>query len=258
MAYDYKYFKGEVLKLTQINLDAYKEQQMKRRIDTLIRKLGISGYDNYIAAIKSDKKLFDEFVTYLTINVSEFYRNPEQWKLLEDNIFPQLIQKFGNNLKIWSAACSTGEEPYSLVMALSKFVPIDKITIYATDLDKQVIEKAKIGLYDVKSIENVPAEYKQKYFTKLGESYKIDEKIKSRVVFQQHNLLEDDYRKDLHLIVCRNVLIYFTEDSKNEIIMKFHKALSKEGILFLGNTEQLIQYKSMGYARQSSFYYEKL
>ena len=188
MAYDYEYFKKAVFDLTTIDLNAYKEKQMKRRIDTLIDKRKADGYDKYVAMLKSDKEAFEEFVSYLTINVSEFYRNPDQWELMDKEIFPELIAKFGKNLKIWSAACSTGDEPYSLVMALSKHVPLNQIKIYATDIDKQILEKAKLGLYNEKSIENVPEEFKRKYFTKVGPSYKISDEIKSRVEFKQHNL----------------------------------------------------------------------
>ena len=117
MIYDYEYFKKEIYSLTTIDLNAYKEKQMKRRIDTLIAKHKIVGYDKYVQALKTDKVLFEEFVGYITINVSEFYRNPEQWKYLEETVIPELIQRFGKNLKVWSAACSTGDEPYSLVMA---------------------------------------------------------------------------------------------------------------------------------------------
>lgn len=102
---DYEKFKEKVYQLTKIDLSSYKERQMKRRIDSLITKNKIKSYDEYIEAIKSDKKMLDDFVTYLTINVSEFYRNPEQWKLLENEILPYLFERFGNNLKIWSAAC---------------------------------------------------------------------------------------------------------------------------------------------------------
>ena len=116
---------------------------MKRRIDSLITKNGFKGYEDYIKALKTDREKFEEFVTYLTINVSEFYRNPEQWKLLDEAIIPELITKFGKNLKVWSAACSTGDEPYSLVMALSRHIPLNMIRVYATDLDKQVIAKAR-------------------------------------------------------------------------------------------------------------------
>ena len=144
IAYDYEYFKKAVYDLTKIDLNAYKEKQMKRRIDTLISKNKVVGYDNYVNVLKTDTARFEEFVNYLTINVSEFYRNVDQWQLLDKDIFPELIQRYGKNLKIWSAACSTGDEPYSLVMALSRHLPLANIRIYATDLDKQILEKARL------------------------------------------------------------------------------------------------------------------
>ena len=257
MAFDYEYFKKEIMALTSIDLDCYKEKQMKRRIDTLITKHKIVGYDKYVASLKNDKDLFDEFVSYITINVSEFYRNPEQWKLIDADIFPELISRFGKNLIIWSGACSTGVEPYSLVMALSKHLPLSNIKIYATDLDKQIIAKAKVGVYNEKSIAAVPEEFKKKYFTKVGPSYKIADEIKERVEFHEHNLLKDAYPKDYHLIVCRNVLIYFTEEAKDEVFRKFNKALAPSGVLFIGSTEQIVNYKEIGYDRKNSFFYQK-
>ncbi len=257
MAFDYEYFKKEIMALTSIDLDCYKEKQMKRRIDTLITKHKIVGYDKYVSSLKNDKELFDEFVSYITINVSEFYRNPEQWKLIDEEIFPELIRKFGKNLKIWSAACSTGDEPYSLVMVLSKHLPMSNIKIYATDLDKQIIAKAKVGVYNEKSIAAVPEEFKKKYFTKVGPSYKIADEIKERVEFHEHNLLKDTFPKDYHLIVCRNVLIYFTEEAKDEVFRKFNRALAPGGVLFIGSTEQIVNYKEIGYDRKNSFFYQK-
>lgn len=257
MAYDYEYFKSEILKLTAIDLNCYKEKQMKRRIDTLITKNKIVGYDKYVQGLKTDKALFEEFVNYITINVSEFYRNPDQWKLMDEQVFPELIEKFGKNLKIWSAACSTGDEPYSLVMALSRHLPLNNIKIFATDLDKQVIAKAKVGLYSEKSIVSVPADLKKKYFTQVGPSYKISDEIKARVEFKEHNLLRDTYPTDCHLIVCRNVLIYFTEEAKDEVFRKYYKSLAKGGVLFIGSTEQIINYKEIGYERKNSFFYQK-
>lgn len=257
MAYDYEYFKKEILTLTTINLSCYKEKQMKRRIDTLIAKHKIVGYDKYIQSIKADKALFEEFVNYITINVSEFYRNPDQWKLLDQVIIPELIDKFGKNLKIWSAACSTGDEPYSLVMALSRYLPLNQIKILATDLDKQVISKAKMGLYTDKSITAVPDDLKRRFFTKVGPSYKIADEIKARVEFREHNLLKDTYPSEYHLIVCRNVLIYFTEEAKDEVFRKFNKALARGGVLFIGSTEQIINHKEMGFDRKNSFFYVK-
>ena len=257
MGYDYEYLKQQIFSLTSIDLNAYKERQMKRRIDTLIDKHGIKGYDKYVEQLKKDKALFEEFVNYITINVSEFYRNPEQWKIMDEQIIPELISRFGKNLKVWSAACSTGDEPYSLVMALSRHIPLQQIRIIATDLDKQVIAKAKVGLYADRSVAAVPADMKKKFFTQVGPSYKISDEIKARVEFREHNLLKDTYPNDCHLIVCRNELIYFTEEAKDEVFAKFQKNLKPGGVLFIGSTEQIINYKDLGYARKNSFFYER-
>ena len=251
-------FKEKVYQLTKIDLSSYKERQMKRRIDSLITKNKIKSYDEYIEAIKSDKKMLDDFVTYLTINVSEFYRNPEQWKLLENEILPYLFERFGNNLKIWSAACSTGDEPYTLVMLLSKFIPLNKIKVIATDLDRVVLEKAHIGLYDEKSLKGLPKEYITKYFTKVGtKSYQISDDIKKCVEFKQHNLLKDSYPSDCNMIICRNVMIYFTEEAKAEIYKKFNASLKSDGILFVGSTEQIISPGDSGFSTYKSFFYKK-
>ena len=254
---DYEGFKAAVFKLTSIELNAYKEQQMKRRIDTLISRNKISGYEDFVKALKADKELFEEFVSYLTINVSEFYRNPEQWELMDKQFIPMLIEKFGKNLKIWSAACSTGDEPYSLVMALSRHLPLNQIKIIATDIDKQILAQAKVGIYNEKSIASVPKDLRDKYFTKIGNSYQISNEIKSRVDFRQHNLIKDPYPDKCDFIICRNVLIYFTEEAKDDVFRKFCKSLKTGGFLFIGSTEQIMNHREMGYERKNSFYYEK-
>ena len=254
---NYEQFKKDVYALTKIDLNCYKEKQMRRRIDTLITKNKINDYSEYVALIKKDKDKFEQFVNFLTINVSEFYRNPEQWKILENEVFPKLVEKFGKNIKIWSAACSTGDEPYSLVMALSRVVPLTNIKVIATDIDKQVLEQARVGLYNEKSIASVPADLKAKYFTKVGSSYQISDEIKKHVEFKEHNLLKDPYPTGCHLIVCRNVVIYFTEEAKDEIYKKFHASLVKGGSLFIGSTEQIMNYKEIGFIRNKSFFFEK-
>ena len=254
----YEEFKRDVFQLTKIDLNAYKERQMKRRIDTLIGKNNITLYKEYVDLLKRNKDKYEEFVNYLTINVSEFYRNPEQWKILESAVFPDLIEKFGKKLKIWSAACSTGDEPYSLVMVLSKFIPLNMIEVIATDIDKQVLEKARVGLYNEKSIAGLPDEFKRKYFTKIGtSSYQISEDIKKCVEFKQGNLLADKYPSNLDLILCRNVVIYFTDEAKMDIYKKFNASLKTGGYLFVGSTEQIINYKDLGYSSFKSFFYKK-
>ncbi len=257
MTDSYEVFKEKVFQLTKINLNAYKERQMKRRIDSLIAKHGYTSYISYVEALKKDRKQLEEFINYLTINVSEFYRNPEQWTLLESLIMPEILKK-SPSPKIWSAACSTGDEPYSLVMLLSKFMQLSRIHILATDIDKQVIAKAKLGLYTSKSLKGLPQEFLKKYFQQITPTtFQISEDIKRCVEFKEHDLLKDAYPTNYDLIVCRNVLIYFTEEAKNDIYRKFNGALRQDGILFVGSTEQIIQPQSLGFKSFRSFFYRK-
>ena len=232
----YEEFKADVLKLTKIDLNYYKEKQMRRRIDTLANKNGAKSYEEYIQMIKSDKEKFEQFVNFLTINVSEFYRNPDQWKLMDQQVIPKLIKEQRKPIKIWSAACSTGDEPYSLAMAFSKHVPLSDIKILATDIDKQVIEHAKVGLYSEKSIAGVPADLKKKYFTQIGNSYQISDDIKKCVTFKEHNLLKDVYPKDYDL----NSLFISFEKRKLEKDIKrgSKKALKKIQKEILGENDE--------------------
>jgi len=254
----YEAFKQSIYDMTKIDLNSYKERQMKRRIEALIAKYGINAYADYVTKLKTDRIAFDEFINYITINVSEFFRNPEQWTLLEKEVFPYLMEHFGKELKIWSAACSTGDEPYSLAILLSKFLPLNKIKIYATDIDKGVMEKAAAGLYHVKSLKALPEEFLNKYFVKINDrTYQISDAIKSCVEFKQHDLLKDSYPFNCDLIVCRNVLIYFTDEAKTKIYTDFHRALKKDALLFVGSTEQIIQAQQIGFTNYKSFFYKK-
>lgn len=254
---NYEKFKKDVLLLTKIDLNFYKEKQMRRRIDTLATKNGCKSYEEYTQMLKADAEKFEQFVNFLTINVSEFYRNPDQWKLMDETVIPKLIKDHGKSLKIWSAACSTGDEPYSLAMAFSRHMPLSSIRITATDIDRKVIEHAQVGLYTAKSIAAVPEDLKRKYFTKVGNSYQIANEIKRCVTFKEHNLLKDPYPKDYDLILCRNVVIYFTDEAKDMIYQNFFQSLKSHGVLFIGSTEQITNYKEIGFQRMSSFYFEK-
>src|SRR5690606_7641453 len=151
-------------------------------------------------------------INFITINVSEFYRNPNQWEVLEKFIIPKYIKNNNKLPNIWSCACSTGEEPYSMVMLLTKFFEIDKIKILASDIDVEAIEKAKKGVYTEKSLDNLPSKFKNDFFHKDGNQYQyiIDNKIKNCVKFKKMDLLKDDYPKNIDLLICRNVMIYFT------------------------------------------------
>lgn len=259
MTDSYELFKTKIFELTNIDLNAYKERQMKRRIDTLISKYGIDSYIEYVTRLRTNRTMYEEFLNYITINVSEFYRNPEQWNLLEKEIFPYLIKQFGNNLKIWSSACSTGDEPYSIVMLLSKFMPLNNIKVIASDIDQGALRKANLGMYHEKSLKSLPNDLATKFFNKIDDkTYQIKEEVKARVEFKTLNLLKDSYPTDCNLIICRNVLIYFTDEAKHGIYQNFSKSLKKDGLLFVGSTEQIIQPLQYNFKNYHSFFYQKL
>jgi len=257
MSWTYDDFTKAVFNLTKIDLSSYKERQMKRRIDSLISRNNFRQYEEYYKALQTDKDLLEKFLNYITINVSEFYRNPGQWEVLREHIIPMLIEKHGK-LKIWSAASSTGEEPYSVVMLLQEFFPLEDIKVIATDIDKEAIRKAKEGLYLEKSLQSLPREYISKFFTVEEELFRIDDRIKERVEFRHHDLLMDPYPNNCHLIICRNVMIYFTGEAKNKLYVKFGEALADDGVLFVGNTEQIIFPHKYKLKSIRTFFYKKM
>lgn len=230
---------------------------MKRRLTSLYEKRGFRNFSDYYLAIHNDKQLLEEFLDRMTINVSEFYRNSQRWDVLEKKIFPMLLSK-NKKLKIWSAACSTGEEPYSLAMVLSSHVPLRDISIAATDLDAGVLERAKVGLYSERSLKEVPKKVLDQYFINEGQHYQVKDEIKRTVQFKQQNLLNDKYGSDYDLIVCRNVMIYFTEEAKDQIYTNFSKALRPGGVLFVGSTEQIFNPAKYGFESEETFFYKKL
>ncbi|HZJ56899.1 MAG TPA: protein-glutamate O-methyltransferase CheR [Clostridia bacterium] len=257
MHWSYGDFTKAFFKLTQIDLSCYKERQMKRRIDSLISRHNYVHYEDYYRALNADKTMLGNFIDYITINVSEFYRNANQWETLRKDIIPMLLKK-NNQLKIWSAACSTGEEPYSLAMLLQDYLSLNRVKIIATDIDREVLRKAREGVYLEKSLQSLPKSYVKKYFTMEDGLYIIDEKIKKQIEFRQHNLLMDPYPTDCHLIICRNVMIYFTEEAKNQLYPKFRESLEVGGVLFVGSTEHIIFPQKYGFESVKTFFYKKI
>lgn len=253
----YEQFVEGIKRKTGIDLALYKEAQMKRRLTSLYEKKGYANFVDFLRAVETDRGMMNEFLDRMTINVSEFYRNGKRWEVLQKKIFPRLLQN-NRRLKIWSAACSTGEEPYSLVMVLAQHLPLSQIQVMATDLDDNAIAKAKHGVYPERSLAEVPADIKAKYFEKEGEFYRVKDEIKRCVTFKKHNLLKDTYDSNHDLIVCRNVMIYFTEEAKDQIYQNFSKALKPGGVLFVGSTEQIFSPARYQFEVEDTFFYRKM
>jgi chemotaxis protein methyltransferase CheR len=253
---EYVGFTANIKSKLGIDLNLYKEAQMKRRLTSLRNKRGYSNFKSYFEALNQEELLLNEFIDRITINVSEFYRNPKRWIVLEKEIFPLLL-KSTSKLSIWSAACSTGEEPYSLAILLNEYFPETNFQITATDIDQNALEKAKQGIYSEQSLKELPAKLKEKYFSEQHGLYTVKPILKEKIIFKQHNLLADSYPKNMDLIVCRNVLIYFTDPAKETIYHNFSASLKNGGFLFVGSTEQIFSPATYKMSLKDTFFYEK-
>lgn len=254
---DFAQFVASVKKATSIDLGQYKENQMRRRLTTLRLKHGYTTFASYFAALMKDAKLMDEFLDRMTINVSEFWRNPNRWQVLQEKFLTEMV-KSGARLNMWSAACSTGEEPYTLAMILDAMGALDRVRILATDIDEHALAKAKEGLYHERSIKDVPNSYLKTYFQQENGMYRVSGKIKQAVEFRKHNLLLDPFMDKYDLIICRNVMIYFTEEAKAGLYRKFADALKPEGIFFVGSTEQIFNPQQYGLESAETFFYRRM
>ncbi|MGG1631290.1 CheR family methyltransferase [Rossellomorea sp. NRS-1567] len=257
MSNDYLEFIQGIKRKTGIDLSLYKEAQMKRRLTALYEKKGFGSFQEFFSKLNRDSEEMEEFLDRMTINVSEFYRNYKRWEVLETKILPRLLQE-NKSLKIWSAACSTGEEPYTIAMMLSEHMTLSGRTITATDIDKNAIQRARNGLYPERSLNEVPSVMKARYFTQEGALFKLNEEIRKNVTFKQQNLLSDPFEGNYDLIVCRNVLIYFTEEAKNLLYKKFNASLRPGGVLFVGSTEQIFNPSQYGFETEDTFFYKKI
>ncbi|MFD1955730.1 CheR family methyltransferase [Paenibacillus thailandensis] len=254
---DFQAFIHHIKTKTDIDLSLYKEAQMKRRLTTLRLKHGFATFADYWRALESDNRLMSEFLDRMTINVSEFWRNPGRWETLQRRFLPELLQQAGT-LKIWSAACSTGEEPYTIAMLLAEGGLLNRSALLATDLDAGVLAKAQEGIYAERSLKDVPPAHAARYFTERNGMYAVSDTLKNAVRFKQHNLLHDEYDSGFDLIVCRNVLIYFTEEAKQQLYYKFSEALRPGGLLFVGSTEQIFSPAQYGFETADTFFYRKI
>ncbi|MHB8125596.1 MAG: CheR family methyltransferase [Desulfitobacteriaceae bacterium] len=239
-----------------LNLNFYKQNQMQRRILSFINSHGYTTYPEFLKVLDKDKVLYDAFFKHLTINVSQFFRDSNQWTTLRETIITKFLAK-KPSLKLWSAGCSSGQEPYSLAITLLEYFPNIKFTILATDIDVNVLQQAKEGFYKQNDFASTPPELLHKYFTVTDNGYQIKENIKHYVNFQKQNLLTDRFETGFDFVACRNVVIYFTEEAKEMLYKKFADSLRPSGILFTGSTEHLFGMNHLGLTPVSSFFYQK-
>lgn len=253
---DWELFKQKLFAKSNINLNDYKPAQMQRRITNLMNRNGVNTYNDFYGLIDRDAKLYKEFIDYLTINVTEFFRTPEKFDELEKKVLPDLLSR-STKLNIWSAGCSIGAEPYSLAMILDEMTPGVRHRILASDLDIEMLAKAKEGAYQTGELKAISPARLHKYFKQVNGNQIIREDIKSRVEFVRHNLLLDKFETGFDLILCRNVVIYFTEEAKDGLYRRFLSSLKPGGVLFVGGTEAILNFREIGYQHYLPFFYRK-
>ncbi len=253
---EYSYLKRTILKLTNIGLDNYKTQQMNRRLSGLAASQANSVAE-YCRLLEFDKTALQKLRDFLTINVSQFFRDSQQFLVLKNNILPKLLSH-NPALSVWSAGCSHGGEPYSLAIILEELSPAGHHRILATDLDENMLARARNGgPYTSADVANVERLHKLKYFVKSEDEYRVTDELRRKVEFRPQDLLRDTFELGFDLIVCRNVVIYFSDEAKSLLYRRFCHSLKEEGVLFMGATETLLNPAQLDFQRLYSCFYSK-
>ena len=222
---------------------------LESRLKERLREKKLDSVKVYYEAIANNQGELKSFLDSVTTNLTRFFRNQPHFDALKNYVIPELIKikkPTGNNvIKIWSAGCSTGEEPYTIAMLLSEILPPGwKFEIIASDLSLKCLMTAKEGFYAESRISGIPEAYLKKYFDKVEGGYKIHTDIMSKIRFDYHNLKNDSGQRNLDIIFCRNVIIYFDEAAQTSVINRFWDAMQNKSFLFIGHSESLFGMKT--------------
>lgn len=257
-AAEYNLIKREVMSLTGIDLNFYKDTQMQRRLNSYLLRVGQPSWRDYFKVVRQNNDELQKLRDYLTINVSSFYRDTEKYVHLQERVLPELLHH-NPKLRIWSAGCSRGQEPYTLALMLLELTgSFRRHYILASDLDRGALTFAKNGgPYTKDDIAGVSPILLKKYFKQENDSYWVADELKQRITFKQHNLLADRFENNFDLIICRNVVIYFTAPVKDKLYLNFYQALRPGGILFVGGTEIVPKAQEIGFDTAGISFYRR-
>lgn len=254
-------FKDQAKNILNIDLDGYKLDRVERRTKSLMRRYQVEDFDQCLSLIRNDSEFKEAYLNHFTINTSEFFRNPENFEFLKNDIFPKLFAE-KRKVNIWSAPCSNGSEPYTLAIILKELgIDASRFNIYATDLDHTILDTARRGEYKENSLKNVSDKLLTKYFKESddGKTFALSSEIKNLVKFEQKDLINARFKSDWDLILSRNFFIYLTKDMKDQLIEKFTAVLNSGGYFFLGNTEYIFSPEKYGLEKifQSFYQYQE-
>jgi chemotaxis protein methyltransferase CheR len=246
---EYRLLRELVYEECGFNLGAEKRTFLESRIRRRMEELGVASAADYYFLVKHSAHRGDELpvlLDSLMICETSFFRNAPQFGLLREQILPELVsrkEKGGSRLiRVWSAGCSTGQEPYSALMTMLESLPDAdawSLKIYASDLSYTALERARTGVYRGDQLKGVDDALREKYFEPEEESFAVSKSLKRRVVFRHENLKQDGGLRDLDIIFCRNVMIYFDSKEQRRLVKQFARCLIPGGYLFLGHAESL-------------------
>ncbi|MBK5189372.1 MAG: protein-glutamate O-methyltransferase CheR [Gemmatimonadaceae bacterium] len=208
-----------------------------------MRAKGTVSHTEYAGILDSDPGEYDRLVKSLTINVTKFFRNPETFAAIDREVVPALYARVEPQLSLWSAGCASGEEPYSLAMLMHRYAigqgrRFDRVEVLGTDLDRGSLAAAERATYLEPTLSDTPPDIRQMYFS-MQPPYRIHSDVRARVQFRRHDLLREPYPEPQHLVVCRNVIIYFDRATQEQLFERFAAALLPGGFLVLGRVETL-------------------
>jgi chemotaxis methyl-accepting protein methylase len=235
--------KEQILRGAGFQADSYKEKCLRRRIAVRMRARAVHTYADYARVLREDRTEYERLLDTITINVSKFYRNPEVWQLLQEQVLPELYALNSARLYFWSAGCAGGEEPYSIGMLCHEFAaqhgyPLDRHRILGTDVDARILEFAARGEYSGFAMTDIPDAVRARWFEN-GTATRLRPEAKRHVRFERLDLITDSFPQKQHVIFCRNVIIYFDRPLQEELFRRFHEALVPGGFLVLGKVEAL-------------------
>ncbi|MDA8443185.1 MAG: protein-glutamate O-methyltransferase CheR [Peptococcaceae bacterium] len=231
-----------------INLQEEKQALVTGRLHAVLEEQGITNFSDYLKYLAADRTgtAVRTLIDKITTNHTFFMREVEHFNFFRDKVLPQLAGLKHKDLRVWSAGCSSGEEPYTLAMLIDEFFGTEKqkwdTKVLATDISGKVLEIAKRGVYSSDVLTALPANWRLNYFTRLDSEYStLSEKIKQEVIFRQFNLMEPTFpfKRRFHVIFCRNVMIYFDNATKHQLVRKLYDLTEPGGYLFIGHSESL-------------------
>lgn len=252
--FEYQVFARRVERLTGLDLKSYKRPQMERRLHRLMERYDVADFGAFARLLERDPAVLRVFLDYVTINVSEFFRNPEYFEYLETQL-PDLIGARG--LNAWSAGCSHGQEAFSLAILAEEHAPGKAHRIWATDIDRAGLDAVRAGRYPEMDLRAVTPERLRKWFTQEDGQFVVNARLRSLVQVAHHDLMADPFPEGMDLICCRNVVIYFTEAAKETLWKRFAGALRPGGMLFVGGTERVFRPARFGLVQEHAFFYRR-